>query len=314
MPQSVNDLSSSPEVNARNWGKLTTKLAIGGLLCLGWFGPQYWQNHQDYQRGEQAYRQAECQEAIANFQKVIQRELPIFMKSHTQTANARTRECQDYLEAVNPEEKGDFPAALLAYNDFINQYRRTDLVDSIQQKARKLLDEKTPDVLVNPVLCQQLDEFLKTKLIRNSAEQFPPLYHACGEAYVQAGDHASAIEIYEQFLQLYLQHHLSSAVEIALIQTLIADAEAKGATEIPQPLAVGQTLFGYTEVEIQNDSPTTLEFTFAGAKPGFSEMTPCFNCQTEKRNIAFCPECEIYQTEAETPEGCPNKARATIPA
>ncbi|AFY82457.1 hypothetical protein [Oscillatoria acuminata] len=284
--------SPKPNSDAMFWVFYLAAIIFGGMVT--WMAVRSHFNVKDYQQGYEAYKTANCAEAIPHFKRITSRWLPVDVNQIAHRSETRINECEAYQKALTYQEKGHLVSSLITYNSILARYIGTELRPSIQKKASEVFTQNEITKLTDPKLCNQLEPFQRHQIFEKTSQKLPLLYQACANQYHNQGEYSQAVVFYEQFLQLYPQHQLRSDVEIALFQTLIAEAEAKGAREIAQPPAVGETLLGYTEVEIQNDSPTTLRFMFAGAERSSLDMKPC-------------PECQIYKTQEEKPEGCPNK-------
>jgi hypothetical protein len=97
--------------------------------------------------------------------------------------------------------------------------------------------------------------------------------------------------MYENFLVEYPDHSLASDVEAALARSIVAQAKAAGAGEIPAPEFSGSTGSEFTEVVIQNDSPERLRIVFSGPDSRVEDLEACSSCQKYFGiGPTFCPE------------------------
>jgi len=133
-------------------------------------------------------------------------------------------------------------------------------------------------LLRNHVACERYRS-LKNTQIAERVDFLPRLYYSCGQAYATEENYAQAIDLYEQFRTEYPDHNLSSDVEAALAQAIVAEAGTSGAGEIPEPEQSGYTSAGNTVVVIQNDSPERLRITFSGPEAHVEEMEACDTCE-----------------------------------
>jgi len=180
---------------------------------------------------------------------------------------------QAYDKAKNQQDSFDMYKALLA-----------------EYPDHEFATEAEASILANPAACKETEALKKTDIAKR-ADFMPSLYYNCGQAYEKDGDWENAVAMYEVFLAEYPDHALASDVETALARSIVAQAKASGAGEIPQPDRSGSAGSGVTVVVIQNDSPERLRIIFSGPESRIEELEACSSCQTYSFiGPMFCPE------------------------
>ncbi len=247
----------------------------------------------NYDKAEQAYEAGNCEAAIADFDRVINRWQLVDFNDYGARAQAKKAECQAFQAAVKQQEAKEFDTALVAYDDFVNHYPNGALVGPVRQQTANLFNQAGLVALAKSNVCQRVDTLFKNNLIPQPDTNLPLLYHSCGQIYAAGKDYPNATNMYQRFLDYYPNHKLASEVKVALAQSTVADAKAKGAGKIMQPGRTGNTTsYGSTEIVIQNDSPEKMQLVFSGPEPRFEEIEPCQDC---------------VKYIGEGPKTCPNK-------
>jgi tetratricopeptide (TPR) repeat protein len=143
----------------------------------------------------------------------------------------------------------------------------------------------------NPVACEEAGSLQHNYVISNRPNFMLMLYNDCGLAYEADRDWEKAIAMYESFLAYYPNDDFASVIEQYLARSIVAQAKASGAGEIPAPERSGSTGSGFSEVVIQNDSPERLRIVFSGPESRVEELSACNSC-TKYTNVgpADCPE------------------------
>ncbi len=178
------------------------------------------------------------------------------------------------------ENDRDWGNAILMYESLLTEYPNHSL--SGQTEA---------SLFVNPVACEEIDSLKKNNTIANRRDFIPTLYYNCGQAYENDRDWGNAILMYENFLADYPSHSLASDAEAALARSIVAQAKAAGAGQIPAPESSGSTGSELTEVIIQNDSPNRLRIVFSGPESHVEELGACSSCTSYIGDgPLFCPE------------------------
>ncbi|MCA1991092.1 MAG: hypothetical protein LDL41_03460 [Coleofasciculus sp. S288] len=289
MSRVTSSRSSQPQRNPL--GALNL-LAIVAATAIAYMAFQYFMIRSNYNKGEQAYETANCEEAIAHFDRVINGQSGADFNDYTARAQAKKAECQAFQDAIGQQKAGKPEAALVAYADFVNRYPGGALVEPIRQQSAALFEQAGLAALAKPTVCEKMDILVKKNLIPQQDTNLPALYHSCGQVYATRENYANAVNMYERFLENYQKHQLASEVKAALAQSMVAEAKAKGAGDILQPGRSGITSDGTTVVEIRNDSPETMRIVFSGPDPRFEELDPCDDC---------------IKYVGKGPESCPNK-------
>jgi len=305
------------------WGYL---IALLVAAVVGYSAIRYFIDWSNYYKGHQAYQQADCTQAIHNYDCIINGWRLIDVGKYLALAQKEKGECFLFQAAVNMEQTGNFSAALVSYADFIkvwgingsvlaeaahnvnlplfylasgqvydtkNDYTKSYLMYKrflIEYPEHQLSAEVETALLANPYSCKRT-QTLKNTIIAERTDFLPSLYYRCGQAYEDDGDWANAITIYESFLADYPSHPLASDAEAALARSIVAQAKAANAGEIPAPERSGSTSSGVTEVIIQNDSPERLRIVFSGPESRVEELGACSSCKNYTSiGPLHCPE------------------------
>lgn len=258
------------------WFKLLGGCALAGF---SWLGLNLWQMSSAYRAGEKAYQYANCSEAIAEFDKVINNQNIPDLKEYIPRANAKKTECLAFQDAEKKQESGEWETALIDYNEFITDYPDSALNSTIREKSSSLFGQNSIPSVSNAIICEKLGELNQNQLIGYPETSMPILYQSCGEVYQQAKNYDKAAKMYETFLAQYPVHPQQKKVKESLASTLIAQAEQNGAGKIFAPGASGITVKGTTVVKIQNNSPSTLRLVFQGPETKIEDIIPCETCK-----------------------------------
>lgn len=254
-------------------------VGLVGAAAVAWVTVQNFLIRANYDKGEQAYQAANCEAAIANFDRVINTWQLVDFDDYLARAQARKAECQAFQSAVNQQPAETPETTLVAYDDFVSRYPDGPLVQPMREQSTHLFNQVELAKLTQPVVCNRMDSLLKHQLIPQLDTYLPLMYHACGQLYAEGKDYTKAIGIFERFLDDYPEHQLVSEVKLTLAKSMVAEAKAKGAGDILPPGRSGFTNDGSTVVEIRNDSPTKMRLVFSGPEPRFEELEPCEDCE-----------------------------------
>lgn len=230
-----------------------------------------------YNNGTQAYKQANCDLALFELNKFL--ELSSVDEAYEQLSRAKTikSEC-NLLNSISIQEQSGKPAlGLAASAEFVQLYPHSSLIDPLRQKTTALLAQHKVNALAQRSSCEKLEALIKTNLIPPSNQ--PHFYQACGQVFEKNGMYSQATAFYEQFLDQFPNHQLTTDVKQDYAQALYDEAQAKGAGTIPPPRQSGSTGDGSTVVEIRNDSPENMRIVFGGPTPRVEELEPCQSCE-----------------------------------
>jgi tetratricopeptide (TPR) repeat protein len=270
------------------------KIVLFGVLpaiAAGWMAQRYLALREAFSQAQQAYEAAQCEVAIAHYQTVRDRGLPVDFHDWQLEAEVKQVECQDF-QALSLGNSGVETATLLAYNDFLNRYPDTALAAPLHQQNEALWQQAGVANLAKPDVCDRAEELQQNQLIAQNDTNLPLFYLACGQSYANAEQHPQAIAIYQRFLDNYSQHEKVEEVKAAWAKSMVLEAKDTGAGTIERPGLSGYTNDGTTVVEIRNDSPEKMRLVFSGPQPRYEEIEPCSDCET---------------FFGQGPQGCPSK-------
>jgi tetratricopeptide (TPR) repeat protein len=270
-------------------------LGIGiGLAAVGLFSTvQYVLEQQHYEQAMQAYKNADCNTAINQFDRVIDSARLLNIDSYVPRAKQKKAECEYFQRAVDRQQQGEFEAALSNYATLAKIYSDSALIEPARQRVAEMFQTAKLSALTTPNLCKQFDPVSKQDLVPNlipKSDTIPQFYLACGKGYETTQQYQQAMALYRQFLD---QHPTTQtqAMERGLARATVANWRKQGVQTTEPPAFVGMTADGSTVIDIQNSSPRRMQITFSGPTPKFEELEPCQDCRIyANRGPEACPE------------------------
>lgn len=256
-----------------------------GAIALGILSIQPILDARTYDQGEQAYRTANCADAIAQFNSIINSPRWFDTNDYVARSKARIEECKTYLSTIQPSNTPQ----LIAYDDFANRYSDSPLVGALRRKLAQDLQGQQPEQLAEVSVCDRLPSLINHQLLPNADKALPIWQYACGQTYAKNSNFAQANALFQQFLQEHPRHEQVRQVETAFAASMVAEANASGAGRIARPGQSGRVRRGTTVVQIRNDSPETLRIVFSGPEPRFEELAPCAECEPLSAPPSACP-------------------------
>jgi tetratricopeptide (TPR) repeat protein len=276
-------------------------------ICVAPGVKQYFEDRNNYNKGLQAYQEANCTVAVEYFDRIINTSRVIEIGRYTTLARQEREKCLPQV-AIDRQKAGDFSGALIAYIDLVSDYSGSVPVESIRNGVESLFKQAEPSTLTNLESCNKVDILIENDLIPERDTNLPLLYFACGQVYRANQDYITARRMYESFLNDYPNHSLVSdvKVELALLEALlavaetatadakadakaalarstVAEAKEAGAGNLDMPIRIGSTDGDEAVVFIQNDSTYQLRIVFGGPEGYFEELAACSSCETYPR-------------------------------
>ncbi|OLP17810.1 hypothetical protein BST81_12120 [Leptolyngbya sp. 'hensonii'] len=265
-------------------------LFLGG--CTGFGMLLNAQEEQQYDKALKAYQAGDCETALKEFNQLLKGKSAGNKSDRVTSARAKKAEC-DALGLGEVQQKAGKPdQAIVRYTNFAASYPSSPLRGKVQQSMTELFQKGDLKKLAQPGVCNKLKVLIDQKLVPDPQKNGPPFYQACGQQLEAKKQYTDAVKIYEMFLAQYPKHALEPQIKAALARSLVAEARAAGAGNIPAPGVSGYSGSGATTVVIQNETPNKLRIVFSGPQPRFEELAPCPNC------VKF---------KGRGPSGCPNK-------
>jgi len=201
------------------------KIALFSVLCAiagSWISHRYlWLRHH-FTTAEEAYQAAQCQEAIANYQAVLNQGLIIDFHDWQLQAQVKQGECRDFQQLSSAPNS----TTLLAYTDFVSRYPDSALVPFVREQNETLWQEADLANLAPIELCDRVNELETNRLIAQRDTNLPLFYKACGQSYTAAAQHSEAAAIYQRFLDNYNQHEKAEAVKAAWAESVVLETKA----------------------------------------------------------------------------------------
>ena len=98
---------------------------LAGLLIMvavAYNAIRFFLDQDNYNKGHQAYLQADCAVAIRHFDSVIGAFRLVDIGGFPGLATQQKAECLPFLAAVEQQQTGNFSGALMAYMEFIQEH------------------------------------------------------------------------------------------------------------------------------------------------------------------------------------------------
>jgi outer membrane protein assembly factor BamD (BamD/ComL family) len=240
-----------------------------------------------YDKGVQAYQEGNCDRSQSELNTFLKRTGANESDEQTVRAKAIQTECNLLQSVLTQQKSGQLPIALSTSAEFAQRYPQSPLMDFLRQNMIALFAKNRVDALAKPTSCKRFENLIKENLVPESNQ--PDFYQACGKVLADSGQYHHAIALYEKFLDQFSKHALIKKMKQAYAQALYAEAQVKGAGNIPPPIQGGTTGDGSTVVEVRNDSPEKMRIVFGGPTPRVEELEPCKDCQTYSNPPSACP-------------------------
>lgn len=277
---------AAPAKKSTSQKLLITCGVVGGLvvLCLcglAGFG-SYLNNQkkQNYASAHDAYVQAECATALLFYDKMLESTSSDSTDELVILARQERAECQSFQAALDKQNAGDLPGALLGLHDLVKNNPESVLSSTARQRSSELISQAGPQGLVGQRVCDELQGLLANEMISDRQGVLPGLYSGCGAFYESTQDFKSAAQMYDAFLNAFAADPQAEAIKAALASSLVKAARAQGAGDIPAPQVSGSSGGAMVVVVIQNDSPEKLRIVFSGPEARIEELEACATCQT----------------------------------
>ncbi len=197
-----------------SWGCLIALLAAA---VVGYSAVRYFIDWSNYNKGHQAYQQADCALAIQKYDSIINGWRLVDVGDYSALAQKERRECLPFQAAVNKQQAGDLSAALVAYADFVRVISGGVLAEAARNRSTSMFEQAKPSALSSQESCQKIDIILEKGLIPQRDVNLPLFYLSCGQVYETELDYTSSFDMYKRFLVEYPEHQLSADVETALL-------------------------------------------------------------------------------------------------
>lgn len=168
------------------------------IALLGPVAIQYLLDLYDFNQGHQAYQRADCTTAIKHFDPMLKGWRAINMEQKRAVAQQAQQECLAFQVAVDQQKAGDFSAALLTYNNFINDYSNSILVEASRQQVESIFETAQPSALASYESCNSIGNLLKNSLIPSPDKNLPRFHLACGQVYQTENLYLEAIDQFNQ--------------------------------------------------------------------------------------------------------------------
>jgi hypothetical protein len=255
-----------------------------------------------YDKGHAAYLAGDCTAAMDPLTEAANNDTDEELAS---TAAGEVAECEALLAADSLVVQGRQADAVLAYSAFVTEHPASPIVDVAVTKGQTLITEGPTQRVGTVEVCDALDTLDAQRFVASRDEVLPGLLLACGEAYAEAGDFATALVTFDRVRNDYPDHPVRATVDEAYARAAVAEAEAAGAGELNPPDVVGGTAGAgaAAAVVIRNESNERLTIVFSGPEQLVEELAPCEECEAFPEPPQTCPDTGGPQGRYEVPAG-----------
>ena len=215
-------ISNSIQENRTNWQFLVQTTAY----ISNWFRNlyvirrhiwiilyQYLTVRVSYNKGHEAFLQANCSDAITQFNQAISRSNYVSTRGYVELAIKEKAACIPFQDGIVKEHAGSLDKALVVYTDYITG----DYPDFLS----KLLEPISIIFLINPIRlhllvmnnADKLIPLLNTTLFIERDERLPQYYFKCGALYENLGEYKYSFNSLLSLIREYPDHSLSREAE-----------------------------------------------------------------------------------------------------
>jgi tetratricopeptide (TPR) repeat protein len=180
----------------------------------------------NYNRGHQAYLQADCAVAIPHFDSVINAWRLLDIGGFPALAQVEKAECIPFQAAVDRQQAGDFGVALMAYMNFIREHNESQLAEKARARGISLFEQAKPSDLADELSCGRIDALLEENLIPQRDVNLPPFYLSCGQLYDSGSNEQGSFGMYKKLLVEYPNDLLAAQAETSLMANPLACKES----------------------------------------------------------------------------------------
>ncbi len=202
-------------------------LVILAVTIFGFSVFRYFADKNNYEKGHQAYLQADCGTAIGFFEKVIHSSRLINIGQYPQLAQLEKDECQIFQNASNLELAGDLSSALVAYLDFVMGKASSPLIGAVRNRIAGLFQIEKIPYIASEISCTKAGELLEKNLIPNQETNLPLFYLACGQVYEQINQPRFASALYQWILTSCPENPASFTAETLLLANPLTCQESE---------------------------------------------------------------------------------------
>ncbi len=197
------------------------------VIVIGFSVFRYIADSNNYEKGHQAYLQADCKTAIGHFEKIINSSRLINFGQYPQRAQLEKDECLVFQKAADLELGGDLSSALVAYLDFIIGNSNSPLIETTRIKIAGLFQIEKIPLIASEASCTQTGKLLERNLIPNQETNLPLFYLACGQVYEKINQPRFASALYQWILTSYPENPASFSAETALLENQFTCQESE---------------------------------------------------------------------------------------
>ncbi|MFM6376587.1 MAG: HEAT repeat domain-containing protein [Microcystis panniformis] len=168
------------------------------IALLGPVAIQYLLDLYNFNQGHQAYQRADCTTAIKHFDPMLKGWRAINMEQKRAVAQREQQECLAFQVAVDQQKAGNFSVALLTYNNFINDYSNSILVEASRHQVESIFETVPPFEIASHESCNSIGNLLKNSLIPSPDQNLPRFHLACGQVYQTEHLYLEALDQFNQ--------------------------------------------------------------------------------------------------------------------
>ncbi|HET9905160.1 MAG TPA: tetratricopeptide repeat protein [Anaerolineales bacterium] len=215
--------------NRRGTGWIVFGILMGLLIMVAvvYNAIRFFLDQNNYNKGHQAYLQADCTVAIQHFDSVIEGWRMVDMGGYPGLARQEKAECIPFRAAVDRQQAGDFSGALMAYMNFISEYANSALTEAARSRGSSLFVQARPSELADEQSCGSIDSLRGANLIPQQEVNLPPFYLSCGQFYDSASNQQGSFQMYKNLLTEYPGDLLAETAAASLLTNPLACKESE---------------------------------------------------------------------------------------
>ena len=223
----MSHLSSAQPRRGTGWIALGILVGLLIMIAVIYNAIRFFLDQENYNKGHQAYLQADCTTAIPHFDSVIGAWRLLDIGGFPGLAAQEKAECISFGAAVEKQQSRDFHGALMGYLNFIRDYNNSALREAARGRGASLFGQVNPSELAGEQSCTSIDALRAENLILQQDVNLPPFYLSCGHLYDAASNQQRSLDMYKKLLTEYPNDLLATETETSLIANPLACTEAE---------------------------------------------------------------------------------------
>jgi tetratricopeptide (TPR) repeat protein len=209
--------SSEQARRARGWIVFGISIGLLTMIAVLYNGIRFFLDQNDYNKGHQAYLQADCTVAIQRFDSVLNAWRLLDIGGFPSRSAQEKAECLPFQAAVEKQQAGDLGGAMIGYLSFIQDYNNSALRETARSRGAALFGQAGTSGLADAQSCGSIDSLQAEQFISQPDVNLPPFYLSCGQFYDRTGDSRGSADMYEKLLTEYPNNSLAEQAKVLLM-------------------------------------------------------------------------------------------------